>query len=286
MSLNTAHTDGGIVIHAGEMILLHAAATQLSFSGADELKYANITGNSYLTTHRLIFMTKGSKSNLKSFSFPFCVLSEVNVEQPVFGSNYLKGKVRAQPDGNWRGEAKFKLVFSHGGAIDFAQGMMRAIHLARQATASNPYWNAPPPAYSTVAGTPMPAPSSYYAPPANNYYGWMPPAYSFPSPEAGTVYVMEAPPPYPGLGQPAPAGAYPPQGQFGAGALPTAPPGGIYQPQGQFVAGTNIGFVPQGQPNQYAYANGNTAFAPPPPYNTVGDANNGTGNWGGNKKTD
>jgi len=53
------------------------------------------------------------------------------VEQPVFGANFLKGKVRAQPNGNWRGEAKFKLNFKSGGAIDFATGMMKAIHIGK-----------------------------------------------------------------------------------------------------------------------------------------------------------
>ena len=39
----------------------------------------------------------------------------------MFGANYIKGKVRAQENGNWTGEAKFKLVFKHGGAIDYGQ---------------------------------------------------------------------------------------------------------------------------------------------------------------------
>jgi hypothetical protein len=50
----------------------------------------------------------------------------VELEQPVFGSNYIKGKIRAQPNGNWVGEAKFKLIFKKGGAIDFGQAMLRA----------------------------------------------------------------------------------------------------------------------------------------------------------------
>jgi hypothetical protein len=104
---------------------------QISYSGNDELKFGEKTGNAYLTTHRLIFLvgkTSGPAS-FKSFSFPFVCLSEVDVEQPVFGPNFLKGKVRAQPDGGWRGEAKFKMVFKHGGAIDFAQGMVMAMRL-------------------------------------------------------------------------------------------------------------------------------------------------------------
>lgn len=56
---------------------------------------------------------------------------QVELEQPVFGANYIKGKVRAQPNGNWMGEAKFKLLFKHGGAIDFGQAMLKAAHLGK-----------------------------------------------------------------------------------------------------------------------------------------------------------
>lgn len=52
----------------------------------------------------------------------------MDIEQPVFGANYIKGKVRAQPNGNWVGEAKFKLTFKHGGAIEFGQSMLKAAH--------------------------------------------------------------------------------------------------------------------------------------------------------------
>lgn len=47
----------------------------------------------------------------------------------MFGANYIKGKVRAQPNGNWVGEAKFKLMFKSGGAIDFGQAMLRAANM-------------------------------------------------------------------------------------------------------------------------------------------------------------
>ena len=44
----------------------------------------------------------------------------------MFGANYLKGKVRAQPNGGWVGEAKFKLHFKHGGAIEYGQALLQA----------------------------------------------------------------------------------------------------------------------------------------------------------------
>ena len=101
------------------------------YLGNDELKFGEKTGNAYLTTHRLIFLVGKGSGTFKSFSFPFVVLSEVDVEQPMFGSNFLKGKIRAQPDGGWRGEAKFKIVFKSGGAIDFAQGMVMAMRIGK-----------------------------------------------------------------------------------------------------------------------------------------------------------
>lgn len=36
---------------------------------------------------------------MQSFSCPFISLSEVELEQPVFGANYIKGKIQAQPNG-------------------------------------------------------------------------------------------------------------------------------------------------------------------------------------------
>lgn len=57
------------------------------------------------------------------------VFDQVEIEQPVFGANYIKGKVRAQPNGNWVGEAKFKLTFKSGGAIEFGQAMLKAAYL-------------------------------------------------------------------------------------------------------------------------------------------------------------
>lgn len=291
MSLNTAHADGGVLIHQGEMILLHASNATLTFSGSEDLKFGEKTGNAYLTTHRLIFLAGKNSGNIKSFSFPFCVLSQVDVEQPMFGANCLKGKVRAQPDGGWRGEAKFKMVFKSGGAIDFAQGMVKAMQIARQMNAQSQYWNNPPPSYTTATAPGsgfMPAPASCYNTPTN-YYGWMPPAYNFPAPAAGTVYMTDAPPPYPGIGgapqqQPAmnpgfngqqtngfyaaPQAAYPTQQAYPQ--QPYAQPG-FYPQQGAAAPG----FYPPGQ-NGFAYANGTQAFVPtsaPPPYDFANKKN-------------
>jgi len=89
----------------------------------------NKVGKLFLTTHRAIFLNGDSKDKFQSFSFPFVTMSEVELEQPMFGANFIKGKVRAQANGNWVGEAKFKLHFKHGGAIDFGQALLKAAHM-------------------------------------------------------------------------------------------------------------------------------------------------------------
>ena len=63
----------------------------------------------------------------------FVALKDVELEQPIFGANYIRGKVRAQPNGNFSGEAKFKLHFKHGGAIDFGQAMLKAAQMGEEA---------------------------------------------------------------------------------------------------------------------------------------------------------
>ena len=35
------------------------------------------------------------QDKMVSFSFPFVALKDVELEQPVFGANYIKGKVRS-----------------------------------------------------------------------------------------------------------------------------------------------------------------------------------------------
>lgn len=50
----------------------------------------------------------------------------------MFSANYIKGKVHAQPNGNFIGEVKFKIVFKSGGAIEFGQAMLKAAHLGKK----------------------------------------------------------------------------------------------------------------------------------------------------------
>ncbi|KAF4522161.1 hypothetical protein B566_EDAN010421 [Ephemera danica] len=197
MSLNTAHANNGVLIHAGECIMLFCDNVAIEFHGTNqpELKGSK-TGKLYLTTHRIIFNNRDQRDKMQSFSFPFVTISEVELEQPMFGANYIKGKVRAQTNGNWVGEAKFKLHFKNGGAIDFGQAMLK---VAQMASRNGPPRDAPPPYTPPPTGW-YPAPPPAYTPPQAGYYGWTPPTHVFPDqPPANTVFMTDMPPPYPGI---------------------------------------------------------------------------------------
>nr|CAI5858043.1 unnamed protein product [Callosobruchus analis] len=77
MSLNTAHLNGGVLIHNGEQILLFSEDVSLEWSGQEGGPFRGTKkGSIYLTTHRVIFLNKSSSDELQSFSFPFVTLSE------------------------------------------------------------------------------------------------------------------------------------------------------------------------------------------------------------------
>ncbi|XP_053670466.1 WW domain-binding protein 2 [Anopheles nili] len=265
MSLNTAHANNGVLIHAGEGILIFSDHVTIEFSGhSNTAMKGTKQGRVYLTTHRVIYNSKSESDALRSFSMPFVSMREVEVEQPVFGANYIKGKINAQQNGNWIGEAKFKIVFKHGGAIDFGQAMMRAASIAQRNAGS-----APPPPYTPPGGDWYAAPPPAYTPNPNGY-GWVPGATIFPEhPQPNTVYMHDSPPPYPGIVSPTvPAGySYPPQQQQFAGGYPQPTPGG-YPVQAGFAAGPGAGYpngnIAQGGYPQPGPSSGAMGFTAPP----------------------
>ncbi|XP_046449395.1 WW domain-binding protein 2-like [Daphnia pulex] len=198
MSLNTAHANNGVLIYAGECILLYCDNVVMEFSGQDRPEFkGDKAGRLYLTTHRMIFNSSTTKDPLQSFSFPFCTMKDVELEQPMFGANYIKGKVRAQPNGGWVGEVKFKLHFKHGGAIEYGQAMLQAASITKR----NHQYSDEPPAYQPPSGPWHNAPPPAYSTPNGGYYGWVPPpTNAFPNaPPANSVFMTDMPPPYPGI---------------------------------------------------------------------------------------
>jgi len=241
MSINTAHTTGGgVLLHAGESILLYCDNVTMSFSGGQsstvpELNKGDKVGRLYLTTHRKIFINKRNSESLQSFSFPFVALRDVELEQPIFGANYIKGKVLAQPNGNFQGEVKFKLHFKSGGAIDFGQAMLRAAQMA-----SRHFMGDTPPPYTAPSGPWYQAPPPAYTANPNGYMGWVPPTNVFTEqPAPDTVFMTDAPPPYPGINGNSGYAAPPPQAAGAGAAMNGGIQTGYYDPNQP-----HMGFVP------------------------------------------
>ncbi|KAM8708626.1 hypothetical protein ACLKA7_015577 [Drosophila subpalustris] len=261
MSVNTAHANNGVLIHAGEYILLHSDSVSMDFSGQDNhLFNGSKQGRVYLTSHRMIFNSKKSGDVMQSFSAPFVALSDVEIEQPVFGANYIKGKVRAQPNGNYVGEVKFKLYFKAGGAIEYGQALLRAAKTAQGNFHRGGLAGDDPPPYAPAGAWHEAPPPAYQPPPG--YYGWLPHHDAFSGPPPNTVFVSDNPPPYPGI--------TPPNNQ------PQAPQSYNQQApqsynQQQHSDATWYGFsAPPDQPPQQQPGYGgqawNGGYAQPPPY--------------------
>ncbi|CAN7939692.1 unnamed protein product, partial [Ixodes hexagonus] len=130
MSLNTAHSaedQGGVILFAGELIIIFYDGVSVKFEGADAKSFHGTwKGRIYLTTHRMVFVNTSGKSKLMSFSFPFGHISNLGLEQPIFGANFITGKVKSEPQGNWSGECNFSLSFAKGGAVEFGRALMNA----------------------------------------------------------------------------------------------------------------------------------------------------------------
>jgi len=261
MALNTAHANGGVLIHAGESILLFCDNVIMEFAGQDGGEFkGEKKGRLYLTTHRMIFNNKSQSDSMKSFSFPFVTLKDVELEQPIFGANYIKGKVRAQPGGNFTGEAKFKLHFKSGGAIDFGQAMLKAAQMAGRNYSGN--LDVPPPYTPPTSGWYAAPPPAYSANPAG-YGGWVPPTHVFPDqPPANTVYMTDAPPPYPGIN------GHNGYSNGGAGGWTQPPPqaGANMTSAERKAAEAASSSAPPMQTGYYDPNNPGYAYVPPPAY--------------------
>ncbi|XP_074647059.1 uncharacterized protein LOC141903071 [Tubulanus polymorphus] len=255
MSLNTAHAHGGVLIYCGERILIYYDGVEFCIEPDQPHQAMRGTnkGRVYLTTHRVIYNSKNRNDVLQSFSIPFTSMRKIELEQPIFGSNYIKGKVIAETNGNWTGSANFKLYFTTGGAIEFGQAMLEAgKRVIRNRPAQPPpyappsgrYYQAPPPAYTPMYQDPM--------------YSFVP-HQTFPTaPPANGVYMTDAPPPYPGINpnEAAYAPPHPPGFVAGGNGVGAPPPPYQMQPNNQFG-----GYPP---PQNGAYPPPQNGAYPPP----------------------
>ncbi|KAM9434259.1 postacrosomal sheath WW domain-binding protein [Clarias gariepinus] len=194
MALNRNHSpQGGVIINNSESVLRDCKNVELSFSDVtqrSDLFKGTKKGSVYLTPYRMVFVSSNMKEKFCSFMFPYYLMKNCSIEQPVFSANFIQGIIKAEPDGGWEGQANFKLSFPSGGAIELGQ------HLFKLASNAS---RAPPQSSANVF-----APAGYmngYASPAmpQPYYN----PYPYPPAAAPGMYAtappyMAPPPPYPG----------------------------------------------------------------------------------------
>ncbi|XP_007560322.1 WW domain-binding protein 2 [Poecilia formosa] len=204
MALNRNHSqNGGVLINNGESVLRQCKNVELSFSDVScktDLLKGTKKGTIYLTPYRLMFVSSNNKDCLGSAMFPYYLMKGCSIEQPVFGANYIKGTVSAEPGGGWEGQAHFKMSFPSGGAIEVGQHLFKlATNASRAGPAQNgaPAYGYPSPGMVNGYGPPPPAPTGYpYPPPPQQngfYQGPSPPTapgnmgYPYPTAAAGTA---------------------------------------------------------------------------------------------------
>ena len=210
---------------------------------------------------------------------------DLKLEQPMFGANYIKGKVKSEVAD--AAPLQYKIHFNSGGAIEFGQTMAQAAKQAA-AAARDTNFQAPPPYTPTAA-------ESHYQTAADAYQPMYPVGFALPTqvfnqaPPAGFVFAMDAPPPYPGLttvgsqyaAQPPLQSAFPPQMQYppapyATAGYPQAPAyaapyaaAPMYQPPPPAAAGypTNGFQQPPAPANSFNGASA-PAFDGPPAYDS------------------
>ena len=58
---------------------------------------------------------------------PFVCLNNIDLQQPVFGANYVELSLAAQPGGEFEGEVSVQLAFDKGGCIDFGRALRELV---------------------------------------------------------------------------------------------------------------------------------------------------------------
>ncbi|XP_075033911.1 WW domain-binding protein 2 [Mixophyes fleayi] len=205
MALNGNHLDGGgVVIDNHESVLMSYEHVELTFSDMENTPDAfrgTKKGSVILTPYRVIFVSKG-RDPMQSFMMPFYLMKDCEIKQPVFGANFIKGTVRAEPGGGWEGSATFKLSFPAGGAIEFGQHMLQ---VASQASRGGPPAGGFPYISNGGYAYPPTASNGIYPPPPAGYPFPPPPTEFYPGPsmqDSSLSYMHPPPPPYPGPMEP------------------------------------------------------------------------------------
>ncbi|KFH01420.1 putative arabinogalactan protein [Toxoplasma gondii VAND] len=264
----------------GEVFFLKRAHIDFKLTGPTTLK-AN-GGEFFLSSRRIVFVKKGDVNKHKDFSsfeIPLHLISEPKFEQPIFGANYMRGKVEPleSSENPISGTSKWFLTFNAGGCGTFlnvffklwqyavkhqppSQELVQQLQLGNGAAFVDP--NDPSTIYVTqpvpttppaAAAVPTGIPPAYQTPPPGPYY---------PSPGQPPQYY-----PPPGGPYPPPGGPYPPPGApYPPPGAPYPPPGAPYPPPGAPYPPAYGGPLPQSPPGQAPPNPHAPGYVPPGPY--------------------
>ncbi|EDO38086.1 predicted protein [Nematostella vectensis] len=175
MSINKIECSGGRLTLHGDYVVYHQDDVQfeLEGDGVPGFLKGSRKGNIFISTNRVIF-APNSNCNVGSFSMNFQSIRGVEVKQPIFGANYIKGDVISEPEGGWQGRGSFRIMFNSGGAIEFAEHFRQAVQTARRPNQVPPMAPAGQQAafavYNNPYPPPPPQPGYYYGPPPQGFY--------------------------------------------------------------------------------------------------------------------
>ncbi|XP_035380732.1 postacrosomal sheath WW domain-binding protein isoform X2 [Electrophorus electricus] len=195
MALNRNHTQqGGVLIDNSESVLRDCKNVELSFSDVtqkSDVFKGTKKGSVYLTPYRMVFVSSHMKDKFGSFMFPYYLMKNFSIEQPVFAANYIQGTIKAEAGGGWEGQACFKMSFLSGGAIELGQHLFKLATNGIYPTA--PPYMAPPPPYP---GSPQNWNSPPVAPGNSKAAEAAGSAYYNPTQPHHVYMPMDQPPPY------------------------------------------------------------------------------------------
>jgi hypothetical protein len=119
----------------GEFFILKRDGIDFTVDVEGVGKYQASGGTMYFTTLRMVFVasdaaSKHGSSQFHGFDIPLANVEEEKFQQPIFGANYLEGRVR-----RWTvGPSTFRLTFRKGGVGTFLPLLIRLLdrHRRRQ----------------------------------------------------------------------------------------------------------------------------------------------------------
>lgn len=119
MALNPPQDQSGNPLRVnGEHFILDRKGIefQVKIDGMGKLKGK---GQMILTSNRLILVNKKQNDVLKAFDLPLALMFGESFEQPIFGANYITGKVKPLMQGSLPSDPVFKAWFMEGGCGKF-----------------------------------------------------------------------------------------------------------------------------------------------------------------------